>query len=53
MNKDELIKKLKEVNEKYIGDDEALHEETDDLLFEYLDDKEIYDLCHGFSRWCA
>ena len=53
MIREELVEEIKKVLVKYDGDNEVLHSKTDDLLFEYINDKEIYDLCHGFARWCA
>ena len=52
-SKVELINKIKDVLNQYVGDDETSHSETDKLLFQYINNKEIYDLCHSFSRWYA
>lgn len=53
MTRDELIQKLKQVIDQCKNDYEKLHDITDKLVFEYINDKEIYDLCHSFKRECA
>ena len=50
MDKEELIKKLRDCNS---GDIEIDHGTADDLLIEYIDDKDITDAYNEVHKWYA
>jgi hypothetical protein len=61
MDKEELVKKLKELKELKIKsnlfglqdehDTEKAHIEADKLLIEYINDKDIKDAFDGIHKW--
>lgn len=51
MNKEELIKKLKELQGG--GDTEMQHIEADDLLLDYINDKDITEEFCKIKKWYA
>lgn len=51
MNKEELIKKLKELQNS--GDTEIAHVKADDLLIEYINDSDIADAYNALDKWYA
>lgn len=51
MTKEQLIKRLKELSEG--GDVEINHGEADDLLLEFIGDKEISDAYNEIEKWYA
>ena len=57
MTKEELIEKLKAIEGKHkterFYDSENGHVEADDLLIEYINDKEIADAFEEVSKWYA
>ncbi len=53
MTKEELLKKLKEINEKYVHDEEMAHAYYDKALLEYIGDEEITKTFEGFPKWYA
>ena len=50
MTKEELIKKL---NECAKNEPEAAHGDADDLLIEYINDKEIAEAYDNVPKWYA
>ena len=50
MEKEDLIKRLRDCNS---GDTENDHLTADDLLLEYIDDKEITDAYNEVDKWYA
>ena len=61
MKKEELIQKLKAINEKVNNntesneyyDQENAHLEADNLIIEYIDDKEIQEAYDNIGKWYA
>jgi hypothetical protein len=51
MDKQALIKKLKVLQEN--GDTENDHIDADDLLIEYINDKEIEEAYEAIDKWYA
>ena len=51
MTKEELIKKLKE--QQLNSDTEMAHSIADDLLIEYVNDKEIEEAFDSIDKWYA
>lgn len=53
LTKEKLIKKLSELEEKHEGEKESIHIAADDLLLEYINDKEIADAFNAIEKWYA
>ena len=53
MTKKELLKTLKDINEKYKGDEEAIHGEMDNALLEYINDPKITEEFDKEDKWYA
>ncbi|MCP3681276.1 MAG: hypothetical protein GY861_01175 [bacterium] len=51
MTKDELLQKLKEC--AFGGDTERDHAKADDLLIEYINDKDIENAYKAVEKWYA
>lgn len=52
-SREEVIRKLKELEVESRSDGEYPHEEADELLLEYIDDKEITQEFKRILRWYA
>jgi len=48
-----LRSKLKESEDKYNGDTEAMHLKQDDLLLEYINDKKTTEIFRRRNKWYA
>ncbi len=53
MTKEELINKLKEINQREELDTEKAHSDADDLLIEYINDEEVKYAYDKISKWYA
>ena len=51
MTKEELIKELKSLIDN--RDIEGVHVTADNLLLEYINDKEVSDAFHNIEKWYA
>ena len=53
MTKKKLIKLMIEVEKEEGNDWEVLHSRHDDLLLEYINDKEVTKVFDRTTKWCA
>ena len=51
MNKKKLIKHMKNVVKNQQNDIEMLHFQLDDLLLEYINDKEVTKIFNSAPKW--
>lgn len=53
MTKEELIKRLREINDTMGHDAEAAHGDADDALLDYINDDEVRAAWDVIPRWYA
>lgn len=51
MDIDELKDRMKQINDKYLLDFEKCHYELDNLLLEFIENKEVNDLFWQIEKW--
>ena len=51
MEKEELIEKLKTVEERIDGDQEDWHWEADNLLLQYINDERVTEAFREIDKW--
>lgn len=53
MDREELLRRLKECREKYGNDPEAAHSRADEALLEYINDSEVTAAYEAITMWYA
>lgn len=53
MTKEDLLKRLNEINENYRYDPEICHQKCDSALLDFIDDEEISKAYDEVEKWYA